>query len=72
VTVFWSGTWRRCGGSGVHNCEGMTGCSDTVRLVQMQRTAARMVSGLPTIWTQLREAADGRSERGAIQGNRAS
>jgi hypothetical protein len=23
-------------------------------------------------WTQLREAADGRSERGAIQGNRAS
>jgi hypothetical protein len=28
--------------------------------------------GLPTIWTQLREAAGGRSERGAIQGNRAS
>jgi len=29
-------------------------------------------SGLPTIWTQLRDAAGGRSERGAIQGNRAS
>jgi len=25
-----------------------------------------------TIWTQLREAAGGRSERGAIEGNRAS
>jgi len=29
-------------------------------------------SGLLTIWTQLREAAGGPSERGAIQGNRAS
>ena len=34
-----------------------------------QRT---IVSEWPTIWTQLREAAGGRSERGAIQGNRAS
>jgi hypothetical protein len=31
-----------------------------------------ITSGLPTIWTRLREAARGRSERAAIQGNRAS
>jgi hypothetical protein len=31
-----------------------------------------ILSEWTTIWTQLREAAGGRSERGAIQGNRAS
>jgi hypothetical protein len=31
-----------------------------------------IVSEWPTIWTQLREAADGRSERVPIQGNRVS
>jgi hypothetical protein len=31
-----------------------------------------MTSGWPGIWTQLREAAGGRFERGAFQENRAS
>src|SRR5450759_652264 len=37
-----------------------------------QLRAGFPVPGLPTIWTQLREAAGGHSERAAIQGNRAS
>jgi hypothetical protein len=32
----------------------------------------KVAAGLPTVWTQWREAAGGRSERAALHGNRAS
>jgi hypothetical protein len=43
-----------------------------IPLVRIDYTAMLIPSGMPAIWTQLREAAGGRYERGAIQGNRAS